>query len=181
MKGIILSEFVEYIEQTLGVSVAQRIIDNSNLESDGAYTRVGMYDYHELINLLTTTASETQTEASILLDGFSNHLFAMFKRDYSVFFEGVDNAAQMLMTIDNHIHIEVKKLYPDAELPKFDYTYNDNNLILNYTSPRPLASVAQSLVKACLKFFGDDEKLVSAIISEDQKSAQFKIQVTPKH
>ena len=175
MKGIILSEFVEYIEQELGESTAQAIIDKSELESDGAYSRVGMYDYQELIRMLTNAAAETQQDASVLLNGFSDHLFAMFKRDYSVFFDGIDNAAQMLMKIDNHIHVEVKKLYPDAELPSFDYSHEGNTLTLHYSSPRPLASVAQALVGACLKFFGTNEELICATLSDDHTSATFLI------
>lgn len=176
MKGIILSEFVEYIEQQLGEGVAQKIITDSDVESEGAYTRVGMYDYQELISLLTQSAAETQTDASVLLEGFSDHLFGVFKRDYSVFFEGVDNAVQMLMQIDDHIHVEVKKLYPDAELPTFDYTKEGSQLTLNYQSPRPLASVAHCLVGACLKYFGSNEVLTSSTIAPDQKSATFVIQ-----
>ena len=34
MKGIILSEFVEFIEQALGEDTAQKIIDDSGVESD---------------------------------------------------------------------------------------------------------------------------------------------------
>lgn len=179
MKGIILSEFIEYIEQELGESAAQKIIDQSELESEGAYSRVGLYDYQELISLLTNTASLTQRDADSLLDGFSDHLFAMFKRDYGAFFDGVNNAAEMLMQIDNHIHVEVKKLYPDAELPTFNYSINDKQqLILNYSSPRPLASVAQALVQACLKYFGNNEQLIRASLAEDHKSATFEIQIT---
>jgi len=176
MKGIILSEFVEFLELTLGDERAQKIIDASGVESTGAYSRVGLYDYQELIQLLTQTVTETETEASILLEGFSDHLFKMFKRDYSLFFEGTTSAAEMLTQIDNHIHVEVQKLYPDAELPKFEYSHTGNELTLNYRSPRPLAAVAHALVAACLKFFGDKEKLVSSTSSEDQKSATFVIQ-----
>ena len=93
------------------------------------------------------------------------------------FFEGVGTAGEMLTKIDDHIHVEVKKLYPDAELPKFEHTRDGDLLTLNYSSPRPLAAVAQSLLNACLKFFGDGERLVSSNISEDQCSATFVIQV----
>jgi len=93
MKGIILSEFVEFIEQELGEDTAQSIIDNSGVESDGAYSRIGLYDYQELIQLLTQAVAETDTQASVLLENFSDHLFMVFKRDYSVFFEGVETAA----------------------------------------------------------------------------------------
>lgn len=177
MKGIILTEFVEYIELVLGDDAAQRIIDDSKVKSEGAYSRVGLYDYQELIQLLTQTVSETKVEADVLLEGFSDHLFSVFKRDYSVFFEGVGSAAEMLSQIDNHIHVEVQKLYPDAELPSFDYQNNGELMVLNYTSPRPLAAVARALVGACLKYFGNQEELVSTVIAEDQKSASFTIRV----
>ena len=177
MKGIILSEFIEFIEASLGEDRAQSIINESNIKSGGAYSRVGQYDYQELLQLLSQTVVETSQEASVLLQQFSDHLFKVFKRDYQVFFDGVDSAAEMLTQIDNHIHVEVKKLYPDAELPKFEYTREKDFLNLNYSSPRPLASVAHALVNACLKFFGDGERLHSVNISEDQCSAQFVIQV----
>ena len=177
MKGIILSEFVEYLEQQLGELAAQQIIEQSGVESQGAYSRVGMYDYQELIQLLTQTATHTNTESSVLLEGFSEHLFKMFKRDYGVFFEGVATAGEMLAQIDDHIHVEVKKLYPDAELPKFECEQDGNMMTLHYSSPRPLAVVAQALVGACLKFFAKNEKLVETKIADDQKSASFKIQI----
>lgn len=172
-----MSEFIEFIEQELGEDTAQKIINDSHVESDGAYSRVGLYDYQELIQLLTQTAAETDTEATLLLERFSNHLFKVFKRDYGLFFDGVDSAAQMLKQIDDHIHVEVQKLYPDAELPSFNYTQVGSVLTLSYTSPRPLALVAHSLLGACLKFFDGREKLISSDIAEDQKSAHFTIQI----
>ena len=69
MKGIILSEFVEYLEAELGGATAQKIIDESGVVSEGVYSRVGMYDYQELIQLLTQTVTHTNTEASVLLEG----------------------------------------------------------------------------------------------------------------
>ena len=172
MKGIILSEFVEFIEQELGEGTAQKIINDSGVKSDGAYSRVGLYDHQELIQLLTQAVAETEIEASVLLERFSDHLLSMFKRDYSLFFDGVGTAAEMLKQIDHHIHVEVQKLYPDAELPTFSYTQNGSILTLIYQSPRPLALVAHSLVGACLKFFGGNEELLTSDIAKDQKSAR---------
>ena len=147
------------------------------LKSEGAYSRVGLYDYQELIQLLTQAVSETQTDASVLLESFSDHLFMVFKRDYSLFFDGVSTAAEMLKQIDDHIHVEVQKLYPDAQLPSFNYEQQGEILILNYTSPRPLAAVAHALVGACLKFFGNNETLINSDIADDQKSASFTIRI----
>ncbi len=176
MKGLLFCEFIEFVEEQLGEESAQEIIDASKLESEGAYSRVGFYDYQELILLLTNTASHSGKEAGDLLQGFANHLFKVFKRDYSPFFENVDSAAEMLKTIDDHIHVEVKKLYPDAELPRFFYEEKGDELHLFYESPRPLAGVAHALINACLQFFEDKQTLKSYSISEDQKQANFIIQ-----
>lgn len=176
MKGILLAEFVEYIEIKLGADTAQKIIDDADLESKGAYSRVGFYDYQELLKLLTQTATETNQDAEQLLSGFSFHVFEMLKRDYGGFFEGVDEAAQMLTKVDDHIHVEVKKLYPDAELPKFTYTETGSLLTLNYSSPRPMALVAKGMLEGCLMFYEGREKLIDYKIADDQKSATFIIQ-----
>ena len=175
MKGIILSEFVEFLEEQLGFEIAQQIIDDSGVASKGAYSRVGQYDYQELIQLLTQTVKETSKSADELIQPFANHLFKVFRRDYSVFFDGVNSAAHMLTTIDDHIHVEVKKLYPDAELPKFNYEDTGDQLILNYQSPRPLADIAQAMVIGCLQYFDDKETLAEAILADDRCSARFVI------
>ena len=179
MKGIILSEFVEFLEEQFGFDVAQKIIDDSGVTSKGAYSRVGHYDYQELIQLLTQTVSETNEDVDDLVQPFADHLFSVFKRDYSVFFEGVSSAAQMLTQIDDHIHVEVKKLYPDAELPSFTHEETETQLILNYRSPRPLADVAKALVLGCLKFFEDKERLTEFSLAEDRCSARFVITKQP--
>lgn len=176
MKGIILSEFVEFLEVTLGEDRAHKIIDSSGVKSVGAYSRVGLYEYQELIKLLTQAVSETCTEADVLVEGFSDHLFKTFKRDASVFFEGVSSAAEMLTQIDNHIHIGVQKLYPDTEWPSFECTRSGNQMTPNYGSSRPFSAVTQAFLGACLKFFGDKERLISSHSSNDQKSAIFVIQ-----
>ncbi len=176
MKGLLFCEFIEFLENQVGEDEAQEIIDSAELASEGAYSRVGFYDYQELIQLLVKAASYTGNDAGDLLQAFANHLFTVFHRDYGVFFEGVDNAVSMLKTIDDHIHVEVKKLYPDAELPQFVYDENGDELRLSYQSPRPLAGVAHALVNACLQFYENKQTLTHYEISEDQKRATFVIQ-----
>ena len=177
MKGILFCEFIEFLEGKIGDDQAQSIIDDCKLKSEGAYARVGQYDYQELIQLLTQAATITNIDAGTLLHDFADHLFGVFKRDYGTFFETADNAADMLKQIDDHIHVEVKKLYPDAELPKFSFTEANKTLTLNYQSPRPLAGVAHALVSACIKHFDSQSTLTDYNIADDQKSAVFTIQV----
>ena len=175
MKGILFVEFVDFLENKLGEDHTQELIDDANLDSGGAYSRVGQYDYQEMIQLLTMAASKSGEQADVLLKEFAEHIFRVFNRDYSDFFKEINSGVEMLKTVDDHIHVEVRKLYPDAELPKFTYQEDGQQLLLHYRSPRPLATIAEALLKACLKHFGSTEKLIVSDIAEDQKSARFVI------
>lgn len=178
MKGILFVEFIDFIETHASPETAQKIINKAEVASGGAYSRVGLYDYQELIQLLVASADELEQPAEKLLSLFSDHLMAMFNREYPDFFTDAKSAADILRDLDSHIHVQVKKLYPDAELPSFDYRQKDDEIILDYKSPRPLAAVAQALIGACIKHFQTKEQIVSSEIAEDNCSAQFIIRST---
>ena len=176
MKGILFVEFIDFLEMHTDLGTAQEIINQAELDSLGAYSRVGLYDYQELIKLLVSAADRLQRPADELLEGYTEHLMSMFHREYPEFFKGATCAADILKNLDSHIHVQVQKLYPDAELPSFDYQVIDGEIHLEYNSPRPLASVAYSLTSACIKHFATGEKIIDSRIAEDGKSAKFIIQ-----
>jgi hypothetical protein len=61
----------------------------------------------------------------------------------------------MLAGIEAVIHVEVRKLYPDAELPVFNVSRPDaQTLVLDYRSPRCLDALAHGLIDACVERFG---------------------------
>ncbi|MFT5609663.1 MAG: hypothetical protein ACI9WC_001389 [Arenicella sp.] len=176
MKGILFVEFIDFLEMHTDVGTAQEIINQAELDSLGAYSRVGLYDYQELIKLLVSAANRLDCSADELLEGYTEHLMSMFHRDYPAFFEDATCAGDILKNLDSHIHVQVQKLYPDAELPSFDYQVIDGRIHLEYKSPRPLAAVAQSLTLACIKHFATGERIIDAQIAENGKSAKFIIE-----
>jgi hypothetical protein len=73
-----------------------------------------------------------------------------------------------LNSIDQYIHPEVLKLYPDAELPRFDAEIkSDNEMILNYMSSRKMSDLAIGLIKGAAKYFKEDVDVVK-IGEEDE-------------
>ena len=52
MKGIIFTEFFDLVEKTFGFDVAERLLDECDLPSGGAYTAVGTYDHSEILTLV---------------------------------------------------------------------------------------------------------------------------------
>jgi len=57
------------------------------------------------------------------------------------------DAFAFLSSLDGLIHVEVLKLYPQAELPSVPVTkMDDRELVMEYRSKRPFADVAEGLL-----------------------------------
>ena len=68
--------------------------------------------------------------------------------------------------MENYIHIEVKKLYPDE--PFECDASRPGQLVMTYKSSRPFADLAEGLILACIEHYGED----MALTSEDLSGAQ---------
>ena len=51
--------------------------------------------------------------------------------------------------------MEVRKLYPDAQLPQFDCTRSADGLQMLYSSPRHFGDLAEGLIRGAIAHFGD--------------------------
>lgn len=52
MKGIVFRSFFDMVEENFGFETVDKLLNSTQLESDGAYTTVGNYDHHELVALV---------------------------------------------------------------------------------------------------------------------------------
>ena len=156
MKGIVFTEFIEMVEDVFSPEIADQIINEAELDSDGAYTAVGTYDHNEILAMLTHLSELTSIPVGDLVQAFGKHLLKRFTELYPIFFNDVDDTFTFLDTIENHVHIEVLKLYPDAELPSFTIDHvDDKTLIMLYKSSRPFAMLAQGLIKGAAEYFNE--------------------------
>jgi hypothetical protein len=148
MKGIVFTELLDYVDATLGRDMVDDIIDDCNFAHGGAYTSVGTYEYQEMIALVSALSKRTETRVPDLLCGFGRHLCGRFANLYPEFFENKKCLFDFLESVNGHIHVEVHKLYPDAELPAFEtHARSAGDLQLDYRSCKPLASLAEGLIK----------------------------------
>ena len=156
MKGIVFCEFVEMMEAEFSAEMADEIISSTELESGGAYTAVGTYDHNEMLALVTQLSEKTGAPVPDLVTAFGRYLFGRFVELYPAFFEGVDGAFSFLDRIEEHVHVEVRKLYPDAELPTFATSRpNDDTMVMVYQSTRPFADLARGLIEGCIAHYGE--------------------------
>jgi hypothetical protein len=156
MKGIIFSEFNEMVESKFSPELLDEIIGECDLASDGSYTSIGTYDHNELIQLVTKLAEKTDTSTDDLVFAFGEHLAVRFAILFPSFFSESDNMFDFMKALDNHIHVEVKKLYPDADLPKFSFDDTEPScLIMDYQSSKGLSTLAHGLMQGVLKYYNE--------------------------
>lgn len=154
MKGVVFREFIDMVENIFGEEMVDELILSTNPASGGAYTSVGTYDHNELLNMVAELSSRTGLGQDVLVHDFGLHLARVFAKKFSNFFENCEGTFDFLKKIDNHIHVEVKKLYPDAQLPKFTYTeINPYEFELKYESIRDFSHLAHGLIVGCMEHF----------------------------
>ena len=172
MKGMIFTEFLDMVESRLGLAVKDRILAASGGASEGVYTAVGNYPAQEMLTLVDALARETGQPAPRLMEDFGAHMFDHFTRHYGRFFGGGQSCFDFLGNIEDYIHVEVRKLYPQAELPAFSYPHRDAaRLVMEYRSPRPMAAFATGLVRAAVRYFAEPVQLEVEDLSAGQGTA----------
>jgi hypothetical protein len=98
----------------------------------------------------------TGATVPVLVHAFGKYLFGRFVVLYPQIFEGVKSTYSLLEKVDSTIHVEVLKLYPDAELPRFECnTLEPGRLTMIYRSTRGFADLAAGLIEGCIEHFGE--------------------------
>lgn len=175
MKGLIFTEFLEMVEEKFGYEVLDRLTSLPSLQKKGAYTSVGNYPHDEMLKMIDELHSAVDLTHKALILAFAQWMFEVFIKVHPEFFETIDNSFDFLNGIETVIHSEVRRLYPDARLPDFECERRtENELVMDYSSWRPFADLAEGLIKASSEHFGEQIEVVrEAGPTDDSRSARF--------
>jgi hypothetical protein len=176
MKGIVFTEFLELVETKFGIETVNQIIEASDLESGGAYTAVGTYSFSEMLALLTNLSTITNISINDLLKVYAHHFFHVLERNYAQILKMYKGPMDMLSSIESHIHVEVRKIYPDAELPKFVIVEKTNDtLILEYFSSRSMYAFAYGLMEKTFQHYNHSATISYELLKDDGSHVKFVI------
>ncbi len=166
MKGIVFSLLNEMVEETFGLAAWGQLLDDTGLE--GIYVATETYEDAELFALVGAAEKATGIPANELVRQFGEYMIPHFAASYPMFFEGQENLKSLLLTVDQVIHVEVRKLYQNAGLPEFNYEdLDDNELVMLYSSPRKLCSMAEGLIAGSAKHFNQKYSLDHSVCMHD--------------
>lgn len=174
MKGIVFSEFLDMVDQKFSIEMSERLIDEVELSSGGAYTTVGTYNAQEIVDLVVKLSEITNIPVADLLKTFGRYLLSRFAEVFPQFFVDVTSVSNFLPLVDSYVHLEVQKLYVDAELPSFTCTSpNPNRIEMIYHSARNLPDLAEGLILGAAEHFGELVEIKRESIPEDPSGVRF--------
>lgn len=174
MKGIVFTEFLEMVESGHGYEVVDQIIEDAKPPSGGSYTSIGTYPHSEIVSLIVSLSKHTKIAVPQLLHAFGRYLFDTFSKNYPAFFEKPKNAFEFFDSIEEYIHVEVLKLYPDAQLPTFETKLKtEKELHLVYESERKMAMFALGLLEKGLEHYKEDAEIEMQNVVEDGSKVLF--------
>lgn len=145
MKGVVFNIFNDMINDQFGMGTWQTLIDRTKPDSDAVYTSGDVYPDEELVAYVTELSAITNVAVPELIRAFGRYMMKVFARIHPEYLTSDPKA--FLRSVHDVIHVEVKKLHPDAVLPEFTYEDpDDNHLTMIYKSPRKLCYLAEGLI-----------------------------------
>ena len=174
MKGIVFTEFLDLVEEKFGLEMVDAIISQSKLESEGVYTSIGTYSFSELLQLLQNLQTKTGISIDNLLLIYGEHFFSVIETNYKDLLSSYNDPIEMLASIENHIHVEVRKIYNDAELPTFIIKEKTKKtLILIYKSSRSMHHFGLGLMNKTFEHFNSKATIILEKIKKDGTEVKF--------
>lgn len=176
MKGIVFTEFLDLVETKFGFEMVDTIINEATLPSNGIYTAVGTYSFAEMLSLLTILSKETSLPIDTLLLVYGEHFFSVVEKSYPTFLLQYKEPIEMLSSIEDHIHVEVRKIYPDAELPTFTVVEKTaDSLVMIYKSTRAMHAFGRGLMNKTFEHFNTKATILVEKLKENGTEVKFSI------
>jgi len=181
MKGMIFKVFENHVTRHFGQNMLDELLDEPGLSTGGSYTSVGNYPYTDLTKIVGSLSERTAIPVRELLHTFGFELFAVLAEGHGAIMARFSSCLGMLAGIEAVIHRDVRKLYSDAELPRFEVEahQDESNLRLVYKSSRPFVDLAEGLIQGALSHYGVNENatVLREDLSDDGTHARFEIQI----
>ena len=154
MKGIVFNLFEEVVRREHGEDAWDDLIDEADVA--GAYTSLGNYDDTDLSSLVSAAARSLNRRPYDIVRWFGREALPLLARKYPTLFARHATTRSFILTLNDIIHPEVRKLYPGADVPEFEFDVSSPDvLVMNYRSARRLCGFAEGLVEGAAAHFGE--------------------------
>ena len=158
MKGVILNLLEEAVTAEHGEAAWPDLIELAGVS--GVYTSLGSYPDEDVYALVAAASTALQTPPEEILRWFGRRAIPLLAQRYGIFFENHTTARSFVLSVNEIIHPEVRKLYSGAGCPHFHFSDNDDGrLIIGYQSPRLMCQLLHGFVEGTTAYFRETAEL----------------------
>ena len=161
MKGVVFNLLEQLVVRDFGEDTWDGLLDASGL--DGVYTSLGSYPDGDLGKLVSAASDALAMPADDVVSWFGRNALPLFFERYPQLFEPHNSTRSFVLTLNDIIHPEVRKLYPGADVPEFDFEIRDGALVMGYRSARKMCSFAEGLLLGAADHYGDHLTIVQPL------------------
>ncbi|MDF9387833.1 guanylate cyclase [Vibrio sp. 1151_11] len=174
MKGIVFSLFFDIIEQRFGMETLETMLERTGLTHP--FTSVGDYKHHELIAMIQAMHQLTGESVDNLQREVGKAMFSSLYQTLPIPIQHDLPFVEFLKKVEDEIHAEVNKLYPNARPPKFIFIEQSGEAtVFEYQSHRCLSSLCLGLLEGCAAHFSQPITITSHYLKPDGSAVRFTI------
>jgi hypothetical protein len=154
MKGIIFNLAEEVVAGAHGADAWDAILDSAEL--DGAFTSLGNYPDEYLDRIVAAASTLLAVAPEEVVTSIGRGAMPLLAQRYALFFAPHQSSVPFLLTLNEIIHAEVRKLYPGADVPEFEFAEIGRGAItITYRSHRGLCALAEGFILGAADVFGE--------------------------
>ena len=154
MKGVIFNLLEGCVRAEHGERVWDDMLEAAAL--DGAYTSLGSYPDAHLVALMDAAAKALGKSVPEIERWLGQRSITPLAAHYPEFFTSHRETRSFVLTLNDVIHAEVRKLYPGADVPEFEFaTSAANQVTLTYRSARRMCRFAEGLIEGAAAHFAE--------------------------
>jgi hypothetical protein len=154
MKGIVFNLLESVVLREYGDDTWDALLDAAGL--GGSYTSLGSYPDEQMGRLVMAASQALKLPPEEVLRWFGREAMSVLAERYPAFFDAHRSTRPFVLSVNSIIHPEVRKSYPGADVPVFDFDEApDGALLMGYHSARKLCTLAQGFVEGAAQHFGE--------------------------
>ncbi len=178
MKGEIFNLFETFVSENFGEETFENVYDASHpkLSTQDPYVGPGTYPDSDFFTLVTEAVSQLGITLERAAYAFGKYCFPKLVAKIPGYIDQHDHPKAFLLTVHDVIHVEVKKVFQNAQPPEFSYEDpSENELVMIYRSKRKLYSFAEGLFEGVAEHYGVPIKVNRTVISEQDGICRFEL------
>lgn len=154
MKGVVFNLLEEVVIRRHGEDTWDALLDAAGVS--GAYTSLGNYPDEDLQKLVLAASKAQAISPAEVLRWFGQEAMPILADRYRAFFSAHTSTRSFVLSVNDIIHPEVRKVYPGADVPVFDFRdAPDGALLVGYKSARKLCALAQGFIEGAATYYGE--------------------------